>query len=71
MKTPTYNYVIFSRLFGSTFTPAAEHGTLYQLRDLVHRTNVVSDPVKDFNACDNFIILVVTCHILTASLLRF
>lgn len=47
---------------------AAEHGTLYQLRNLVHRTNVVSDPAKDFNACDDFIVLVVTCHILAASL---
>ncbi len=45
-----------------------EHGTLYQLRNLVNRSNVVVDPVKAFNACDDFLKLVVTCHILTASM---
>ena len=52
----------FCRLFGSTFT------RLSQLRNLVHHTNVVSDPAKYFNACDDFIMLIVTCHILTVSL---
>ena len=47
---------------------AAEHGTLYQLRNLINRTNVVADPVKDFNACDDFVTLAVTCHVLTAAL---
>ena len=47
---------------------AKEHGTMYQLRNLLHRTNVVSKPAKDFNACDDFFNLIVTSHILTASL---
>ena len=29
----------------------------------------MSDPVKDYNACDDFINLVVTCHVLAASFL--
>ena len=28
----------------------------------------MSDPAKDFNACDDFIVLVITSHILAASL---
>ncbi len=34
----------------------------------MNRTNVVKKPVRDFNACDDFFKLIVTCHILTASL---
>ena len=45
-----------------------EHGTLYQLRNLIHRTNVVKKPEKDFNACNDFFKFIVTCYILTASL---
>ena len=44
-----------------------EHGTLYQLRNLIHRTNVVKKPEEDFNACNDFFQLVM-CHILTAAL---
>lgn len=47
---------------------AREHGTLYQLRNLLCRTNVVSKPKNDFNACDDFFKLVTTCHILAAAL---
>lgn len=47
---------------------AGEHGTLYQLRNLINRRNVVKNPEKNFNACDDFIQLVITSHILTAAL---
>ena len=47
---------------------AGEHGTLYQLRNLIKRTNVVSDPANNFNACNDFLNLITTCQILTASL---
>ena len=30
--------------------------------------NIVADPGKYFNACDNFIIFVVTCHIIIAAI---
>lgn len=45
-----------------------EHGTLYQLRNKLNRTNVVVKPVKDFNACDDFFIQVVSSHIVAAAL---
>ena len=47
---------------------AAEHGTLYQIRNAINRRNVVQKPLKDFNACEDFFILVVECHILAASM---
>ena len=47
---------------------SAEHGTLYQLRNAINRTNVVSDPLKDFNACDDFFVLVVQSHIIVAAM---
>lgn len=46
---------------------ARDHGTLYQLRNLLYRTNVVSRPKKDFNTCDDFFETVVTSHIVTAT----
>ena len=49
-------------------TSASEHGTLYQLKNLIHRTNVVFKPSTDFDACNDFFILVVTCHVLTAAM---
>ena len=41
---------------------------MYQLRNLLHRTNVRTDPKKDFNACDDFFATVVTSHIVAAAL---
>ena len=34
----------------------------------MNRTNVGKDPSKDFNACDDFFVLVVSCHIIAAAL---
>ena len=47
---------------------AGEHCTLYQLRNLISRWNVVKSPEKNFNACDEFFELVTTCHILATAL---
>ena len=47
---------------------AVEHGTLYQLRNLLHRTNVINKPSHDFNACDDFLNLVNTSQVLFAAL---
>lgn len=47
---------------------SGDHGTLYQLRNRLNRTNVVSNPTSDFNACDDFFVLVVTSHVVTAAL---
>ena len=45
-----------------------EHGTLYQLRNVLNRSNVVKDPMKNFNACDDFFVLAVESHIIAAAL---
>ena len=37
----------------------ADCGTLYQLRNVLGRTNVVQRPLDNFNACDDFFVLVV------------
>ena len=47
---------------------ASDHGTLYQIRNLLHRTNIVNKPANDFNSCDDFFKLVVNCHILAAAM---
>ena len=47
---------------------AGEHGTLYQLRNKLNRTNVVKDPKNDFNACDDFFDVVISGHIIAALL---
>lgn len=46
----------------------SEHGTLYQLRNAVNRTNVNAKPKKNFNACHDFFVLVTQCHIVAAAL---
>ena len=45
-----------------------DHGTLHQLQNLIHRRNVKEEPKEDFNACEDFFILVVTCHILCVTM---
>lgn len=47
---------------------ATEHGTLYQLRNKLNRSNVVKKPKSNFNACDDFIETVIVGHILAAAL---
>ncbi len=41
---------------------------MYQLRNLIGRSNVSADPVHKFNECDDFFHLLVTCHILAAAM---
>lgn len=45
-----------------------DHGTLYQLKNLINRKNVKTHPKDDFRACDDFFVLVVKCHILAAAM---
>ena len=47
---------------------AGEHGTLFQLRNKLGRSNVITDPTKDFNACDDFFQVVVSAHIIAAAM---
>lgn len=46
-------------------------GTLFQLRNLINRRNIVKDPTKDMNACEDFFTLVVEAHIVAAALATF
>lgn len=54
---------MWKRLYNTS--SVSDFGTLVQLRNLINRRNVVSDPKADFSACDDFFTLVVTCHFLT------
>ena len=43
---------------------SSEHSTMYQLRNLINKTNVGTNPKLNFNACDDFLPTVITGHIL-------
>jgi hypothetical protein len=58
--------IIWKRLYKTS--SCIDQGTLYQLRNLVNRRNVVSDPHKDVNACEDFLLLVVKCHVVCATM---
>ena len=45
-----------------------ERGTLYQLRNLINRRNVIRKVKNDMNACEDFIELVVTGHIIACAM---
>ena len=46
-------------------------GTLYQLRNLINRRNVVKDPSSNVTACEDFFLHVVEAHIVTACMTTF
>ena len=50
---------------------AGDHGTLYQLRNRLNRTNVAKKPKNDMNACEDFIEIVTSGHIVAAALETF
>lgn len=46
-------------------------GTLYHLRNVINRQNVKSDPTGAVTACEDFFVLVVEAHILSAAMTVF
>ncbi len=46
-------------------------GTLYQLRNLIYRRNVIKKPMDNLDACEDFIVLVKGAHILSAAMTIF
>ena len=48
-----------------------DKGTLYQLRNLINRRNVVKDTKKNVAACEDFILLLIEAHILAAAMTLF
>jgi L1 cell adhesion molecule like protein len=49
----------------------AEAGTLYQLRNLINRRNVVGKVSKDYHADADFIDMVTDCHVIAATMAYF
>lgn len=49
----------------------ADAGTLFQLRNLIKRRNVVKNPKDNFTACEEFFLLIVEAHIVAAALKVF
>ena len=49
-------------------TSASDHGTLYQLRNVINRSNVSVKTKGNFNSCDDFLVLVITCYVLAAAM---
>ena len=47
---------------------AGEHGTLYQLRNLLSCSNVVKKPSRDINACENFLFLIIRSQVIITAL---
>ena len=62
-----FHFKVLWKHFYSTDS-AGEHGTLFQLRNLLGRSNVVTDPTKDFNACEDFLLVVTSASIITATM---
>ena len=58
--------MIFRYLYSTK--SAGDHGSLYQLRNAIGRTGVVKKPLDNFNACDDFFVLVVKAHIISAAM---
>ena len=48
-------------------TSSGEKGTLYQLRNLIHRTNVPLTPDKNMNAAEDFMLLILHTHVVAAA----
>ena len=55
------------KYFYSTVS-SGDHGNIYQLRNKLNRNNVVSNPTSDFNACDDFFLIVIKSYLITAVL---
>ena len=48
-----------------------EVGTLYQLKNVLNRANVVQDQKNDFHACSDFFQTIVESYIISATLKTF
>ena len=61
-----YLQIIWKYFFNAS--SAGEHDTLYQLRNLINHSNVGKTIIHNFDLCDDFIEIVITVHILCATL---
>ena len=65
----TFTQVAWKRLFSAS--SKMDGATLYQLRNLINRRNVVKDVTKNEAACEEFFALVVESHIISAAMTIF
>ncbi len=61
-----YFQLIWKWLYSSD--SATDHGSMFQLCNLVNRSNVKSVPKDNVNACEDFFCLLVTSHILVVAM---
>ena len=57
--------MVWKRLYNTS--SGVDKGTLFQLRNLINRRNVVSDVSNDTAACEEFMELITVAHILSAA----
>ncbi|KAL5506330.1 hypothetical protein EMCRGX_G007948 [Ephydatia muelleri] len=58
--------VIWKRLYSSC--SGMDTGTLFQLRSVINRRNVITDVSKDLTACEEFMQLATIAHVLSAAI---
>ena len=58
--------VIWKRLYSSC--SGMDTGTLFQLRNLINRRNVITDVSKDRTACEEFMQLATIAHVMSAAI---
>ncbi|KAL5509146.1 hypothetical protein EMCRGX_G004456 [Ephydatia muelleri] len=58
--------VIWKRLYSSC--SGMDTGTLFQLRNVINRRNVITDVSKDLTACEEFMQLATIAHVLSAAI---
>ena len=58
--------VIWKRLYKTDSSMDAS--TLYQLRNLINRRNVISSPENDVNSCEEFLTIILKAHVLAAAM---
>ena len=46
---------------------ATEKGTLYQIRNMFNRTSVADDPSASMSTCEDFLLLILHCHAISAA----
>ena len=66
-------YIIFSDTSSSgteyiKINSSKDHGTLFQLRNLINWKNVVTEPSKEMNACEEFLVVALSAHVLSSAL---
>ena len=58
--------VIWKRLYSSY--SGMDTGTLFQLRNVINRRNVITDVSKDLTACEEFMQLATIAHVMSAAI---